>query len=374
MKKIIITTFFKAENYGAALQTYSLQEVIRGQGYDVEILNYRDSAIENSYKIYNIRRENCLLTIYAFLGMILFYRKRRVRHNKFLEFQEKFMRIGEEEYWSSEEILDNPPEADIYITGSDQVWNSSITKGISDIYTLNFGIEKICRIAYAASMGTRGFNLGEGKKVGEKISKINAVSVREDTAKSALEPFLEGKIIEVTLDPVMLRMKQEWETDITEFDRRQEKYILAYRIGENAAYWEIVNVLSKETGLKVIHFENWNKYNNPLRSEFTAGPLEFVSLIKNAEYVVTTSFHGTVFSIIFQKKFWAIPCMPHETRIVNLLEKLHISERVVYSLEEFEKKDYDEEINYEKADVILNVEREKSMRWLRMAMEDALHT
>lgn len=377
MKKIIITTFFKAENYGAALQTYALQEVLRGWGYDVRILNYKDSAIEDSYKLYNLRGENFLLTIRAFISLV-FYGKRKARRSQFVEFQTKYMKIGDNEYGSSKDILNNPPEADIYITGSDQVWNSSITKEISDIYTLNFGSEKIYRISYAASIGTKEFRLDEGEIFGKKISKIDAVSVREATAKTALEPFLNGKTVEITLDPVMLRGKREWESDIPEFDGKKEKYILAYQMERNDEYYKIVNALSRKTGLKVIYFEHrnrldTNRYHNTLCSEFTAGPLRFLGLVRNAEYVVTTSFHGTAFSILFQKKFWAVPCREKGTRIENLVDKLHVSERAVCSLDEFEKKDYSKEIDYEKVNSALTIEREKSLQWLRDALKNAEH-
>lgn len=368
MKKVIVTTFFKAENYGAALQAYALQNVLMQKGYDVEILNFRDSAIEDSYRIINIRRANMYLTIRAFISMILFYRKKKERHNQFLGFQKNHLKIGGREYWSSEEVLDNPPEADIYITGSDQVWNSLITKEISDIYTLNFGSDKICRVAYAASIGTKRFRPNEGSIFGEKILKINAVSVREVTAKSALDPFLGGKSVDVTLDPVLLRRKEEWEDEIAGVGGKREKYILAYRIGENTEYWEVVNALSKKSGLKIIHFEIRNKYSNTLRSEYTAGPLKFVNLIKYAEYVVTTSFHGTAFSLLFQKKFWVVLCKPRESRIVDLLNTLKCPERMVYTLEEFLTKDYDSKVDYEKVDAILDKERERSLQWLSAAM------
>lgn len=374
MKKIIITTFFKAENYGAALQAYALQEVLRSWGHDVKILNYRDPAIENSYKLCNLRGENFLLTIWAFFGLV-FYWKRKNRHNQFLEFQEKYLQIGDKEYGDSKEILSNPPTADIYITGSDQVWNSLITKEISDIYTLNFGAEKICRISYAASIGTKEFCPNEGEIFGEKISKIDAVSVREATAKTALEPFLNGKTIDVTLDPVMLRNRHEWEADIPELDRRKEKYILAYKVGESSEYYKIVNALSRKTGLKVIYFEHRNRYDakrysNTLCCEFTAGPLKFIRLIKDATYIVTTSFHGTAFSILLQKKFWVIPCQPNGTRIEDLLTTLYIPKRAVYTLNQFEKKNYDEEIDYKKVDSILNAERERSRQWLKTAVDN----
>lgn len=134
MRKAVITTFFKAENYGAALQAYALEDIIQKRNYKPEILNYRDAAIEDLYNIFYFKRETFYLSIRAFLGNIIFYRRNRKRHLKFQEFQRDFLKIGEREYRSAEDVKRNPPNADIYITGSDQVWNASITEGLSDIY------------------------------------------------------------------------------------------------------------------------------------------------------------------------------------------------------------------------------------------------
>ena len=370
MKRIVITTFYKAENYGAALQAYALQTVLREKDYDAEILNYRDSAIEDCYKTVNIRRENLYLIIRAFLGVLLFYRRRKKRHEQFLKFQEKYLKMGDKEYWSVEEIKNNPPEAEIYITGSDQVWNTSLTKGVSDIYTLNFGQDKTRRIAYAASIGTKQLCQNEVNIFIEKVSKIDAVSVREVTAQSELMSSWGQKAIDVTLDPVLLRSRKEWESDISDLARKKEKYILAYLVEEDQEYRKIVKDLSKMTGLKIIHFESRKKYNNVLYSAYTEGPLEFVNLIKNAEYVVTTSFHGTAFSIVLHKKFWVVPNGDKASRITDLLEKLQLQDRAVHTLEEFRKKDYDQEINHEKVDILLEKEKEKSLQWLSAAMEE----
>lgn len=368
MKKVIITTFFKAENYGAMLQAYALQTLLLKLGYDVEILNYRDSAIEDVYKINSKKKQNIYLTIRSFLRKIIFYKQRKKRHNQFLNFQRKYLKIGDKEYWLVEEIKRDPPEADIYITGSDQVWNSSITKGVSDVYTLNFGHDKTRRIAYAASIGTTQISPNEIGHFKEKISVIDDISVREATAKNVLEQLLVEKTIDVALDPVLLRSKGEWQSDLPELDGEKEKYILAYHVEESPEYRKIVKYLSEVTALKIIHFEIRKKYDNVLYSAYTKGPMEFVNLIKNAEYIITTSFHGTAFSIVFHKKFWVVPHKFTGTRVTDMLEKFGIQDRAVCTLEKFKKKEYDQEIDYVKVAILLEKERKNSLQWLRTAM------
>lgn len=369
MKKVVITTFFKAENYGAVLQAYALQKILHEKGYDTEILNYRDSAIEDEYKIFNFKNGSMYSKMRSLFKSILFLRKRKKRHDHFRDFQQHYLRIGDKGYRSVEEIKKDPPRADIYVTGSDQVWNTSITKGVSDIYTLNFGLEKVRRIAYAASIGTAEICQNEGEEFREKVSGIDAISVREITAKNALARIFLDKPVEVTLDPVLLRSKRDWEADLSEITERKEKYILAYLVAEDQEYRKIVNAMSENTGLKIIHFESRSRYNNVLSSAYTEGPMDFVNLIKNAEYIVTTSFHGTAFSIVLHKKFWVIPHKPKGSRITDLLDKLQLSERAVYTLEEFTAKDFDQKIDYEKVDNLLDKEREKSLQWLGAAME-----
>lgn len=370
MKKIIITTFFKAENYGAVLQAYALQTVIRNQGFFVEFLNYRDAAIENDYRLVRLRWNSLYALMRSCAGALLYYTKNKKRHDKFIQFERSHLRIGETEYRYAESIKKNPPLADIYLTGSDQVWNTGITKGISDIYTLNFGSGEILRVSYAASIGNDCLRVNETDLFRERLSRIDALSVREAAAGRCLESLLPEKEISVTLDPVLLRSREEWESDIEGIPAVKEKYILAYFVEADEEYRQIVSDLSAKTGLRVIHFEKRNKTERTLCSVCTAGPLEFVSLIKHAAYVVTTSFHGTAFSIIFHRKFWVVPHRHTGTRVTGLLDLLKISDRAVGSFDEFRARDYNQEIEYVKADAILDRERKKSREWLDKALKN----
>lgn len=369
MKKAIITTFFQAENYGAALQAYALQETIQSMGHQVEFLNYRDKAIEDFYKIWNWKRETIYATVRSIVGSVVFYKLKMDRRKQFLKFQQKYLCIGKKEYFSAESVKSSPPKADVYITGSDQVWNDSITKGLSDIYTLNFGEKKIYRISYAASIGKREISKEETELFREKLAGIDELSVREVTAKNLLQLIFPEKKICVALDPVLLRGREKWEHDISGMEQ-PEDYILAYLMENSQECRKTVNELSKKTGLPVIHFEKRRFYDNILRTANAEGPFGFVSLIRHAKYIVTNSFHGTAFSIIFQKKFWVFPSKNVGSRITDLLNLLDLKERSAYSLEEFRSKDFDQEIDYQKVNHILDREREKSLQWLYRALEE----
>ena len=365
MKEIGIITFHSAHNYGAMLQVYALQSKLENS----TILDYRNRDIDKNYKVIKIYKgKNILKFIKSVISNIYFYHRNKKRFKNFESFLKKHLKLTKE-YKSEEELKQNPPLCDIYITGSDQVWNYEITNGLRDAYTLNFGSQDIKRISYAASIGNSDIKSNLKEEYKDKISKIDNISVREENAKKVLEEIGIKKEINVVLDPTLLLTKEEWNQKILNIPAEKEKYILAYVVETDEEYYKIVNYLSEKTGLKVIHFEKrGNKYKNVLRSAYTNGPFDFVNLIKNAEYVVATSFHATVFSIIFNKKFWIIPHKKTGSRVTNLLEKLEINNRITKSLNEFKDVDLDEKINYEKVEAILKEERKNSIRFLKDAI------
>ena len=366
MQKGLITTFYKAHNYGAMLQAYALKNILESNGYKIEFLNYKDKHIENGYKLFNLKNKSIKNKIKTIVKDIIFYRKHKKRICNFNRFQNE--KLKETQYIIKENDFLNLKE-NFIITGSDQVWNPEITGGLSNIYTLNFCKNNIKKISYAASIGNEKNVSKHPKDYINKISKIDRISVREESAKEELKKILPDKKIEVVLAPTLLLTKKEWEKNINFSNKNEEKYILAYIVAKDSEHSKIVNELSKKTGLRVIHFENKKRYKKVLKSAYTEGPLEFINLIKNAEYVIATSFHATVFSIIFNKKFWIVPHKTTGSRVTDLLKKLVISNRAVNTIDEFNNKDYNEEIDYEKVNKLLEKERQKSIDWLMDAIE-----
>lgn len=367
--RVIITTFNKAHNYGAMLQEYALINLLESKNYNVSVLNYNDKEIAKCYKYYGFGNGTLKQRIKTIIKYTLFFNKNKNRYHNFEKFESKYINLTKN--YNNICEMENI-ETNVLITGSDQVWNYQITNGLSDVYTLNFGNNNIKRISYAASIGVKEIpeNLKDSYK--SKISKIDKISVREESAKRALSSLLGNRDINVVLDPTLLLRKGAWNYLIANNHKTmpKEKYIFAYVVEKNNEYYNIVNYLSKLTDLKVIHFEQRNgKYSNVLESKYSSGPDEFVALVKNAEYVIATSFHATVFSIIFNKKFWVVPHKTTGSRVTDLLKKLDISNRAVNSLEEFEKLNFDEDIDYENVNKILEKEREKSINWLIDAIE-----
>ena len=370
MKKIGILTFHNAYNYGAVLQCYALQKVIGNKNFNVEVINYNDFNVMDSYRFFPKNNRNLKSFIKSVIKVVLFYGKTKKRYNKFDEFIKNNYILSKNKYTKEDLLNEDSINYDCLITGSDQVWSISIVGELSDIYTLNFANDKINKISYAASVGDASTIKRNKNLFKNKISKINHISVREDDAKNELEKIL-TKPIEVVLDPTLLLKSVDWNNLTNTDDSKKEKYILAYVVQADEEYIKIVNDLSEKTGLKVIHFDKRNPgYKNVLKSAYTEGPLEFVNYIKNADYVVATSFHATVFSVIFNKKFFIVPHRKTGARVTNLLDKLGIEGRTFSSYNEFKDIDYNFDTNWDEVNKKLDIEREKSINWLLNAIND----
>ena len=367
MKKVGIITFHHAHNYGVVLQAYALQCEVEKLGYDVYIIDYRNKNIAKPYRLIKLSKNpiKCIKTI---VESIKYFNKNKERSETFNKFISEELNLTKK-FKSVKKLDKKCVDFDCYITGSDQVWNYEIVGELSDAYTLNFGNKKANRVSYAASIGKSKIEDKYKKQFKEKITNINHISVREEVAKKELEKII-NKPIEVVLDPTLLLTKSEWDNKLKEKEIPKEQYILAYVVKQNEEYKKIVNNLSARTGLKVIHFEKETSYDNELESAYTKDPFEFINLIKNAKYIVATSFHATIFSIIYHKKFFIIPHINTGSRIINLLDKLDLKNRIFYNLEDFMKIDYDSEINYKEVDERIEKKKKKSIRFLKETLKE----
>ena len=367
MKKVGILTFHRAHNYGASLQVYALYEVLKNI-YEVKIIDYYNNYIYDQYKLFSMPSKNILKFIKKTIFTVIHFKSKKARYDSF----EKFIseNINMTKRYTNETIHNIDIENfSAIIAGSDQIWSIGTVGELSDIYTLAFLPNSINKISYAASVGNSEDIINYAKDYKNKLSDIKHISVREEDAKEKLSSLL-GRDVFEALDPTMLLGKEVWEERISDLGEEGEKYILAYVVEPNDEYIKIVNELSYRTGLKVLHFGLKNPgYNNVYKSKYYEGPLAFVNYIKNAEYIITTSFHGTVFSIIFNKKFWVVPHKKTGERVTSLLTKLGIPNRAIKSFDEFCSNNHDESINYKEVNRKLNQERKKSIEWLFSSIE-----
>ncbi len=286
--KIGVLTFPKAINYGAALQTAALQMVLRERGVDASVIDYKCSAIESNSKVFDIRKIADLRYTLAHLGNLPMAIKRKKQFKKFLKAHFCF-------------TSDNPYDYDAVITGSDQVWNYNLTDD-DWFYFLNYPKKHTKKISYAASFGLSELSPENKKILQPLLEDFDFLSVREATAVNLVQDTCNNDV-SLVLDPTLLLNEKQWEP-IADSSITNTGYIFVYLLFNNDKLWEFAYKLSKETGLpiKTISYSRFHK--KQAEYSFTAGPSQWLSYLKNADYVVTNSFHGVAFSINFQKKFF----------------------------------------------------------------------
>ena len=365
-KKVGIITFHNEQNYGAVLQAYALQETIKKLGCESYIINYIE-PIEKYWKsIFTEKQKiaNIKIWLKIMITNIVYFKKNRKRKKNFYKFINKNIKLYGK-YKNERQLKDNAPEFDVYITGSDQVWNTKITKGLKDAYTLNFGTSNITRASYAASLGNDKIDESEIAEYREKLKILNKISVREDTGKEILEKILHRNI-ELVLDPTLLLDRKDWNNVKSDSKDEKKKYILIYDLEKNNIVYEVANEIKEKLKIPIVNFrrKRWKK----IIGKYESGPEEFLNLINNAEIVVTNSFHGAVFSIIFHKKFYVIPHTTTFSRTKNLLRILNLEKQIIGDKKQIKDILSEEEINYELVEEKLKIERQKSIKYIEKVL------
>lgn len=351
MKKIGILTFHFADNYGAVLQCYALRRVINGMaGCRAEVINYVPASFQYARTWTNEYEESL-------------FRKKRKKFETFLS-----------EYCGIQKpVIHTAPEAgsyDCYVVGSDQVWSTGMQE-----YFLPEIADKACCISYAASIGV-GMDYPWLKKsvLQQYVPKFTSVSVREYEHVGFIEKVC-GRKCECLLDPVLLLNADDYEDFIAKESLREEKFIFFFWLMHDKEYMhgvEFVNRLSRLLEMPVVHaFQSapdYMFYNDGGSMQFE-GIENFLWYTRNAEYVVTNSYHATLFSIQFHTPFYTFPSKSMRSRIDTLCRRFAIHERVVEGYLPMDQvhKDIDFGSIYRK----ISEQREDSFRYLQKALEAA---
>ena len=368
MNKAGIITFHCADNFGAILQVYALQKIIQDLNIDAEIIDFRPEVLVEPYEHFiNLRKYankyGYRRALRSLLAQIYYFGLIKKRIESYNIFRNNYLKLSRNKYYSQEDLLNNPPIYDFYITGSDQVWNPSFKKDIGNSYLLDFVTGDSVKISYAASIAEEiNDNFIEDYK--KYINQFDYISIREKSSLKIINSIT-NKNIEVTLDPTLLLSKEQWNT-ISELPNIDEKYILVYDLQYNIELIKIANKLSEETGYKIICFSKTKYFKNTIESFYYKGPSQFLGYCKKAELILTNSFHGTVFSVIYGKPFYTIPHTTRGSRMIDLLETLNLEDRLVYKANDLEEINY--YIDYEKVNNILEIKKQESIDFLTTAL------
>lgn len=349
--KIGIVTFVKCDNYGAELQAYALQWKLNQLGYDAELIDLQKiekdlasnassilPAIKNRFKVYGWKAPFEIgKLVVDVLQRKLAAKKNESnaeeKHKLFLDFFDKFIRHSNR-YYTIEEIrqaTDLP--YDVYIAGSDQIWNYMHNDNL-DVYFLEFAKEfGARRISYAASISAASIPAKYQDEYRNLLKNIQYLSVRELHGAKLIKE-LTGRDVEVVLDPTLLVTSEEWLNNVAKNPLSGEKYVLVYTLSGSKYIQELCDNIAGRLGCKVVNMKiNFRKDDSEKMTDlFDLGPQEWVGLISGASYVVTDSFHGTAFSINFNKPFTTLvnPVSNMNSRVLSILKIMGLEDRIIY--------------------------------------------
>lgn len=321
MKKIGIVTLCGNNNYGNKLQNYALQYVLENKGYTVESIWNSDVDIKGikgyTKKIYHLLKK-------SIKNKKNFFELELKREKKFKKFSKEFIKYSEYKLTSKKKCFEIGDKYDYFIVGSDQVWNYN-DPNFSDIYFLKFSRDINKNISYAASFGLDSIPKDKEIIYKEGLKNIKNISVREKNGKDFLDKigFNNAKYV---LDPTLLIEKEKWEECFKLKDNNDEKFIFIYFLSKNEEFNNELRNYAKEKNLNVIDIFEYSK------KSYISDPIDFLNYIKNAELIITDSFHSTIFSILFRKKFIVIDRKSSNknitnSRMNNLLEILNLKNR-----------------------------------------------
>lgn len=370
MKSVGIITYHFLNNYGTMLQALALQNKIESYGVKSELIDYRiQDYKESKFDILKIRIKRIAIYIRGFSKYYIKFsdsKNEEVRKERFREFYNKNIITGNKRYNTYKELQDNCPEYDIYIVGSDQTWNPNVSKAPEAFY-LTFVSEKEGKTlgSYAPSIGVSSLSQDQKNIMKSRLEKIEYLSCREEKGANIIKE-LTGRDVTTVLDPTFLLNRSEWNHYCADM-KIGKQYILQYFLGDVKECREFVEKLSEKTGLDIIVLpHSYLDIKDSTKEKMYVGPGEFLALVKNATYVCTDSFHGTAFSINFNKNFYSFhkrkntEATSDNSRISDILSRLNLEDRLITDNKILDVID----INYEEVNKKLTEFRESSEKFL----------
>lgn len=380
----IVTLFHHNYNFGGLLQAYALPVAIeRYLGISAEQIDYVFEPEEQT----NIKDTVSLKKIIYSIGIIFFNNLEKNNFSRREKAFEQFMECipHSKKKYVDDDISDSLKTYTKFICGGDQIWNDyQLIKWYrsldSKVFTLQFVPENVKKISYAPSMAVLKVTDEFKKEFGKGINRLDAISVREKRSLFVLKEMTD-KPIAVVVDPVLLLKKNDW-MKVIQYPKMRNKYALCYLLGDNMSQRKGIKKFVSKVHCKIITFSNI--CHNIVRKcdlffgdihDYTSGPREFLGLIKNAEFVITDSFHACVFSMIFEKPFVVFERNKigekgnMNSRIYDFLEEYHLESQLVTE-KELEDMEEIPQIDFTYAHAHWKKRREESLKYLENALKD----
>ena len=363
-KKVSLITLQYINNYGSVLQTFASQMYLQGKGCSVETVNYtrencRFENLRESMKAYY--KQKGLFFKLPFVSDLLVYRWKKLhlkRNEVFEKFRNEKIYLSKE-YFSIEDMIKEPPTADYYCVGSDQVWNYQYNDGVLPEYFLRYAPKGAKKFSLASSIGIKKIeDEKKGTLIKEYLEDFSLITVRENTAKELLDDLGVNNCHQI-LDPTLLISKEKWISTFGLKENLNKKYVLVYQLNPCKEMDEFAEEIAKKKGCKLIIISNNIRLSVP-GAEIIDNPTveQFLELILNAKCVVTDSFHGTAFSLNFNKELFSWLPNAYSTRLTSILEMMGLRERAFMKNES--RWETLAPINYRCVNNILSQERERA--------------
>ena len=384
MKKAGLCVRYDCNNYGSMLQILATQRVINQIGWEYEIILYDKFTlgfyIRNLTRVFNPYFMKGKITAWKCNKKIKSYpeiaEQCKVRNGAIDKYRKKYIGPYSDIYKGYKRLVEGAHNYDAIVVGSDQLWTPAGIK--SKFYNLLFVPDEIRKVSFATSFGVGEIPSAQKKLTAKYLERIEYLSVRELRGAKIIKE-LTGRDATVALDPTLLFSGEEWRTIFPANEYEGEPYIFAYFLGNKVEYRDVVDKLKEETGLKVVTIPFMDEFVErdltfgDIRL-FDVGPEDFLNYIRNATYICTDSFHGTVFSILNHKNFVTFnrtnsnDKQTRNSRIDSLFDLLGINERRYTGstdvLEILEKK-----IDYNRVDSRLQELRNETLSFLKKALD-----
>lgn len=369
MKTIGIITYHHYYNYGTMLQALALQEKVEQLGYQAELIDFKQDNSLSRYEMLKLRIKRMPVYIKErkkYRALADSREKIKEKNELFEQFYKTYLHVGKKKYTTTQQLMENPPVYDGYVVGSDQTWNPFVANS-PEAFFLPFVENKSKKGSYGPSLAVKSLSDEKEKEYRKKLSNFSFLSCREQDGAQLLSRITQ-KEVKCVLDPTLLLSAKEW-GKYCEFEIPKEPYILVYFLGEKLEHRRAVEKIQKLTNWKIISLPAaYLEMENNDYKKVWGGPKEFLSLIRGAALICTDSFHGTMFSINFQRNFFSF-CKSSDSeessensRLYSALNIFGLSNRIIHNMDNLTAEDIS--IDYKNVIPILEEQRRDSIEYL----------
>ena len=369
MKTIGIITYHHYYNYGTMLQALALQEKVEQLGYQAELIDFKQDNSQSRYEMLKLRIKRMPVYIKErkkYRALADSREKIKEKNELFEQFYKTYLHVGKKKYTTTQQLMENPPVYDGYVVGSDQTWNPFVANS-PEAFFLPFVENKSKKGSYGPSLAVKSLSDEKENEYRKKLSNFSFLSCREQDGAQLLSRITQ-KEVKCVLDPTLLLSAKEW-GKYCEFEIPKEPYILVYFLGEKSEHRRAVEKIQKLTNWKIISLPAaYLEMENNDYKKVWGGPKEFLSLIRGAALICTDSFHGTMFSINFQRNFFSF-CKSSDSeessensRLYSALNIFGLSNRIIHNMDNLTAEDIS--IDYKNVIPILEEQRRDSIEYL----------